>query len=251
MLNLRRDNNGIEFTLSEEYLADLPGTKEYQRDSRTSFLQFAHRLSNPFPNDFYTRTGTPFSVEFRWPFNSHPSRDVSWLPANVSDMRSPDLIAKLAIAITGPCQEFELRGKPFKRLEVMVNRIRAALDNSEFDFYKTAQHPTVLQEIVISEIPSASRSAEQAVEQFLVAKVYWLAFRRARKAASVWIADPWDAAYLGVGLNELVRAAEVVQARHLIRLSAEGDFASAEDALIAGAQSREQAPQRRPIGFSK
>ena len=251
LLNLKKESTDVEFTLSEEYLADLPGTKEYQRDSRTSFIQFAHRLRNPFPNDFYSRTGTPFSVEFRWPFNSHPSRDVLWLPVTVSDLRFPDLIAKTAITITGPFQEFELRSKPFKRFEVMVNSIRVALDNSEIEFYKTSEHPSLLQEIMISDLPSASRSAESAVEQFLVAKVYWLAFRRARKAASVWIADPWDAAYLGVSTTELIRAAEVAQARRLIHLSTEGDFASAEDALIAGVQSREQAPPRRPIGFTK
>src|SRR5215467_3106227 len=83
---ISKDSRTIDFTLPEEYLADLPGTVQYQRDTRTAVVQIANRLCNPFPNDFYARTGTPFSVEFRWPFNSHPSRDVLWLPASVWDM---------------------------------------------------------------------------------------------------------------------------------------------------------------------
>src|SRR6266853_1508791 len=65
----------------------------------------------------------------------------------LADFRFPDLIAKVAPAFSGPLLEFELKHKPFKRLEVLVNSIRAAFDNSRIEFYDKNAHPNLLQEI--------------------------------------------------------------------------------------------------------
>ena len=99
------------------------------------------------------------------------------------------------------------------------------------------------------DLPNATRSTDLAVQQFQAAKCYWLGFRRGRKNTSVWIADPWDAAYLGVSIQDLVRAAETQQARRLIRISDDGEFAYAEDALIASV-APEPTQHQNPIGFA-
>jgi hypothetical protein len=248
-IEIKKDSRTVDFTLSEEYLADLPAMKEWHQDVRKAFWQISRRLLNPFPNDFYASSGTPFNVEFQWPLKMHPSRDVFWLHAALLDNRFPDLVAKVAPAFSGPLLEFELKHKPFKRLEVLVNSIRAALDNSKIEFYGKNSHPNLLQEIPIFDIPVFSRFSDQAVGQFLAGKVYWLAFHRANRAGAVWIADPWDAEYLGVSVHELIRAAEILQARGLIRISADGDFASATDGMIGSYNTRPQR-QSRPIGFN-
>jgi len=247
---LSRAEHFIDFTLSEEFLADLPGTQAHQQETKEGIRVFAKRLSNPFPNDFYSRLGTPFSLDIHWPFNHHPSRDVIWLKANVTDIRFPDLIAKTAPVLGAPLNEFDLKHLPFKRLALIVNSIRSALDNSKLEFYSTGGHPNLLQEVPIWDLPSVTRFSDQAIQQFVAGKVYWLGFTRGRKATQVWIADPWDAAYLGVSVNDLIRAAETQQARRLIRLSADGEFASAEDALIASATSAQSVLRQNPIGFS-
>jgi hypothetical protein len=246
-----RGNQFIDFTLSEEFLADLPGTPSYQKETKEAFWAFGRRLGNVSPNDFYSRSGTPFTVEMYWPFNQHPSRDVIWLKVNLKDIRYPDLIAKTAVVLGLPLNEFDLRHAPFKRLAVIVNGVRTALDNSKLEFYSSDGHPNLLQEIPIWDLPSAARFSDQAIQQFLVGKVYWLGFIRGRKDTQVWIADPWDAAYLGVSVNDLIRAAETQQARRLIRLSSDGEFASAEDPLIASVASTESNRRRNPIGFAQ
>jgi hypothetical protein len=248
-IEIRKDNHSVSFTLSEEYLADLPAMREWHQDVRTAFWQISRRLRNPFPNDFYASSGTPFNAEFQWPLKMHPSRDVFWLHGTLVDFRFPNLIAKVAPAFSGPLLEFELKHKPFKRLEILVNCIRSAFDNSSIEFYDKNAHPNVLQEIPIFEMPVFSRFSDQAVAQFLTGKVYWLAFQRANNAGAVWIADPWDAEYLGVSVHELIRAAQILQARGLIKISPDGDFASATDMMIASVHT---APPRqmRPIGFN-
>ncbi len=248
---LGRGDRSVDFTLSEEFLADLPGTQQHQQHTTEAFGMFAKRLHSPLPNGFYSRSGTPFKVEFQWPLKKHPSRDVVWLHASVEDIRFPDLVAKTAPVIFGPLEEFEFKHRPFKRLEVIVNSLRISLDSSRLEFYSPGQHPSILQEITISDLPSVARVGETAIQQFLVAKVYWLAFKTGGKNALVWIADPWDAFYLGVSVNELMRASEILQARRLIRLSEyDGELALAEDALIALPVSNEPAQSNRPIGFA-
>ncbi len=243
--------NSLDFTLSEEFLADLPGTPAHQRETREAFWAFAMRLGNVSPNDFYCKSGTPVSLEIYWPFNQHPSRDVIWLKVNVKDLRFPDLIAKTAVVIGSPLNEFELKHTPFRRLAIIVNSLRMALDNSKLEFYSSDGHPNLLQEVQIWDLPNPVRSTDSTIQQFLAAKVYWLGFRKGRKSTPVWIADPWDAAYLGVSVQELVRAAEAQQARYFIKISENGEFASAEDPLIASIATAESRQYRNPIGFTR
>jgi len=246
---ISRDGKVIDFVLSGEFLADLPGTPSHRQHALEALSIFAKRLGNAYPNDFYSASGTPFSIKANWRISQHPSRDVVWLNVEVTDFRFPDLVAKTAVIIYLTLEEFDFKFAPFHRMAVVVGGIRDALDRSTIDFYSPGQHPKLLQEVTISEMPAKTRSTDDAVEQFLAAKIYWLGFKRGNKRTAVWIADPWDASYLGVATNELIRAAQVVQARGLIRLSDNEQFARAEDALIA-APPAHSASHGSPIGFA-
>ena len=131
-----------------------------------------------------------------------------------------------------------------------MNAIRSALDRSKIEFYDSARHPSLLQEIVISELQPSPRCNDEAIQQFLAGKIYWLGYRRGDKTTPVWISDPWDASYLGVSTNELRRAAQVLEARGLIKLLLEEEFAIPNDPLIAVSPSVQAASVRNPIGFA-
>jgi hypothetical protein len=75
-------------------------------------------------------------------------------------------------------------------------------------------------------------SDEQARQQFLVFKAFWLSGVLGN-SQPVWIADPRDAQYLNTTPEELVRAAAVLAAAGLITLDADPEFAAATPALMA------------------
>jgi hypothetical protein len=246
---LRRGENVIDFTLSEEFLSDLPGTASHQQHLREALVGFSNRLRNRSASDFYTMSGTPFNLNVFWPLKRHPSRDVVWLHADLEDLRYPDFVAKVAAVIFGGVEHSEFKFKPFNRIAAIVDAIRTALDNSQLQFFRRGEHPENLQEVEIPDLPRHPRISDEGVEQFVAAKVYWLGFKRGDKTAQVWVADPWDASYLGVGVRELVQSAQVSQARGLIKLSADSQFANAEDALILRQRQTESVPRKRRIGF--
>jgi hypothetical protein len=121
---------------------------------------------------------------------------------------------------------------PFARIQAVVNAVRDSLDKSEIQFYKRSQHPPETQEIPILDRLEFVRVPEDFVEEFLTNKLFWLGFKRGDQATRVWIADPWDAAYLGVSVRELVRTAQVLKARDMALLTSDGQFASPGDALL-------------------
>lgn len=246
---LRKGSNVVDFILSEEFLSDLPNTPGYKQHVTEGLVGFSNRLRNRFATDFYSISGTPFNLNILWPLNRHPSRDVVWLHADVVDFRYPDFVAKVAAVIFGGNEAFEFKFKPFDRIAAIVDGIRTSLDNSQLQFFKRDAHPENLQEVEIPILPRHPRISDEGIEQFVAAKVYWLGFKRGDKTAPVWIADPWDASYLGVGMRELIQAAQVVQARGLIKLSADNQFANAEDALILSQRQAESLPPKRRMGF--
>lgn len=246
---LRKGSNVVDFILSEEFLSDLPNTPGHKQHVTEALVGFSNRLRNRFATDFYSMSGTPFNLNILWPLNRHPSRDVVWLHADVEDFRYPDFVAKVAAVIFGGNEAFEFKFKPLDRIAAIVDGIRASLDNSQLQFFKRDAHPENLQEVEIPVLARHPRISDEGIEQFVAAKVYWLGFKRSDKTAPVWIADPWDASYLGVGMRELIQAAQVVQARGLIKLSADNQFANAEDALILSQRQAESLPPKRRIGF--
>jgi hypothetical protein len=248
---LSRAQKMINFTISEEFLADLPNSPAHRRHTEEGLSIFANRIQNSDPNDFYTASGTPFNAAIKWPIQFHPSRDVTWLKVNVTDMRFAGLVAKISVVIDLWLDEHEFKYAPFTHIAAVVNAIRAAFDRSKIEFYDSTRHPSLLQEIIISELQHSPRFSDDAIQQFLAAKIYWLGFKRGDKSTPVWIKDAWDASYLGVSTDDLRRAAQILEARGLIRLLPEGEFAVAGNPLIANLPSPQVLSTRNPIGFAR
>jgi hypothetical protein len=237
----------FDFVVSNEFLMDLPSTPGHQLHVNEYLPAILTRFRNHSPSEFFAKSGTAFRVTINWPFKAHPSRDVIWCHVEVEDLRFPGLVAMTTPAIWTGLDGAEFRFRPFARIEAVVNAIRGSLDRSEIQFYKRDDHPSLTQEISIFEELNFARSPDESVEQFLAGKVFWLAFKRGNQSTPVWIADPWDAKYLGVSVKELIQTAQVLQARGLISLAPDNQFASARDALLLSLPVA--TATRVPIGF--
>ena len=167
------------------------------------------------------------------------NRDATHARVDVTDLSHPGSIAKIEVVIWGIVRD-DLKFKPFQRIQVVTDAIRDALDESKIAFYASDSQPNRLQTIEIGDVKQYSRTEESRVQQFLAWKVYWMGFKRGDKRTKVWIADPWDANYLGVTPQDLVRVAQTLEAHELITLvSKDVDFASSSDALLRAATPQE------------
>lgn len=236
-----------DFALSAEFLMDLPAMSGHQRHVEEYLPAILTRLQNTSPNAYFSRNGVPLEVKLHWPFKEHPSRAVLWCHADVEDARSPGLIARTAPVIDLYLDSDRFEFRPFARMESVVNAIRRSLDKSEIHFFKRNEHPSETQEIRIFDRLEFPRVAEDALEQFIAGKVFWLGFKQGDQSTKVWIADPWDASYLGVSAKELIRTAQVLQAHGTLVLASDGQFASAGDILLQ--RPPVPAEPRQRIGF--
>ncbi len=244
---IENQERSFDFVLSNEFLMDLPGMSSHKAHIHEYLPAILGRFKNHSPREFFARSGTPFNLRIHWPFKAHPNRDVIWCHVEVEDLRFPDLVAMTTPAIWMFLDDTEFQFRPLARIEAVVHAVRNSLDRSEIQFYKRDQHPSETQEIKISDKFKFARASEDSIEQFLAGKVFWLAFKRGDQSTTVWIADPWDASYLGVTDKELVRAAQVLQARGIITLTPDSQFASAGAALLQSVPFAAQS--RTPIGF--
>src|SRR5260370_17286194 len=67
--------NQTDFTLSEEFLDDLPNTKEYQAMVDSYARAVAGRLKCGSPELFYCESGVGVQVSFEWPIHSGGIQD--------------------------------------------------------------------------------------------------------------------------------------------------------------------------------
>jgi hypothetical protein len=68
--------------------------------------------------------------------------------------------------------------------------------------------------------------------------VYWLAFKQGDRKTKVWLADPWDAAYLNTDTRSLTQLAQALEAADYVALDDDG-FASAGKNLLIESESFE------------
>ncbi len=231
--------NEVDFTLTHEFLTDLPNQKEYKLFLEDYAVGLEHRFEQPNPRDFYCRSGTAFNLEIFWPLNQVPNRAASYLRVNVEDIRTPTLIAKCAVLFGMETGELH---NPFERQQMVVNSIRQAIDEQNITFYPKAAHPDQLQQIETWAMRGLPPSTTQSdLEQFVSGKVYWLGFKREGRDSKVWVADPWDAKYLGVEQAALRRTAQIQEARDVLKVDSE-DFARPGKGLLLSSSKFEFEP---------
>src|SRR5260370_40392239 len=112
--------NQTDFTLSEEFLDDLPNTKEYQAMVDSYARAVAGRLKCGSPELFYCQSGVAIQVSYHWPIQSgiHNNELKAFILMDVTN-RADGKIAKCSVQIGG--------GRVFAVLVQVVNSLRSAI----------------------------------------------------------------------------------------------------------------------------
>lgn len=219
-----------DFCLPAEVLEDMEGTPGYKQHANKFARAIEKRLRNPRPQAFMTRTGVPIDVESFWPHEAWAGRTASFVRTNVRNLKDSKL-AKCFVVVTHQQQIFDLKENPFIEFSGIINGVRHAVDSGDLIFYPDAEHPDTLQRLDLR--PGENqRQNSKTLETFLEAKIFWLGFKEGNATTLIWIADPWDADYLGISPPELVREVEVLEARGIVRLDESREFASAGQQLL-------------------
>jgi hypothetical protein len=230
-------NKTANFCLSSEVLEDMQGTPGYKQQANLFARAMENRLRNYNPLAFMTRSGVPVEIESTWPHEAWAGRAASYVLTNVRDLRDSK-VARCFVAVTHHQQMFELKENPFLEFGGIVNSVRDSVDTCQLVFYPNVDHPYALQQVNLrlEERPAVE---PRVVEAFLENKIFWLGFRAGNASSLVWMGDPWDADYLGISPLDLVREAEILEARDIIRLDEGRHFGSAGKELLLRARELE------------
>ncbi len=204
-----RNSERHMIVLSDEFLSDLSGSREFQESTKAYVEALENRMLNVSVSDFYCTSGIPLHIEIEWPAEPIPGYTASAVQVHIQDLRAQNKVAIGAVKMTHQQQIFDLKKDPFIREQAVVNSIRT--------------------------------ENEEEIEEFLLGKIYWLGFKRSARRTPVWIADPWDARYLGTTVTTLIQTAQVLEAGKMISLDASQRFASAGDGLLVRARTSRRA----------
>ena len=225
------------FSLSNEALSDLPAMKGYQQGALALARALENRFRSAASNGFFCASGVPVEVQVQWPMEPLPSKAASFVRVEVADMRN-GRVAQIFVVITHQQSMFELKQNPFAVHGGIVNSIRLSVDSGLITFHPPEAQPKDLQRVELTLGWGATASA-QLIDRFLTGKVFWLAFKVRDSDSQVWVADPWDAEYLGASVAALKQASQILDARSELRLQADTEFASIGRALLVQARKFE------------
>ena len=238
------------FTISHEALSDLPATKSYQEGADRFARGLESRFRNKSPDIFFCEAGVPVLVQIEWPLEHLANRAASYVRVRVVDTRD-GRTAHCYVVITYQQSIFDLKTDPFLVQEGIVNSIRTAVDLGQINFYPEQAHPLELQKVDMI-LKASNPATPESIDKFLQQKVIWLAFRAGDATSIVWIADPWDADYLGTSTAELKRAAQVLNACAELRLDDSHEFASiGRDLLVRMRDSARSTTARHDLLHAK
>jgi len=199
------------------------------------------RLKNPIPLGFVTLGGIPLRFELAWPFHRSTSgADFYVLHGKAWLLSDPDLglhaefSANLTLTIADALPSLEPRDAE----AVVINAARMTADAGRMEFKKSAK-------LVPLEVSSRylnfktrqvifATASEEQVRTFLEREVYWLGSCSGKSDAMVWLADPYDCAYLNQPPEKLVATAQALEREGWLLL--DGEFGSATKKLAGKAE---------------
>lgn len=208
------------------------------------------RLRNSIPLAFVTLGGVPLRFELAWPFHRstsgadfHVLHGKAWLLSDPNATLHAEFAANISRTIVEALPSLEAKDAE----GVVINAARMAADAGRMEFKKSAKLvPVEVSSRYFSfktnQIMFATASEDQ-VRNLLERKVYWLGHRPALSSqpgsnrspvekgqdAKVWIADPYDCAYLNQDAEKLISTAQALERDGLLQL--DGEFASTTEKL--------------------
>jgi hypothetical protein len=194
------------------------------------------RSKNPIPMAFVTLGGLPLRFELTWPFHAstagadfHILHGKVWLLSDPALSLHAEFAANVSLTIVEALPSLE----PHDAEIVVINATRMAADAGRMQFKKSPK-------LVPVEVSSRhfsfktnqivfTAASDEQLRSFLLHKVYWLGYRSGKSDAKVWIADPYDCAYLNNSAEKLMTTAKALGQEGLLQL--EGEFDSATSKL--------------------
>ncbi|HLQ51872.1 MAG TPA: hypothetical protein VK129_10270 [Terriglobales bacterium] len=189
------------------------------------------RFKNPNPLAFVTLGGVPLRFELAWPFHAstsgadfHILHGKAWLLSDPELALHAEFAANVSLTIVEALPSLE----PKDAEVVVINATRMAADAGRLEFKKSAK-------LVPVEVSSRhfsfktnqivfATATEEELRSFIERKVYWLGSRSGKSDARIWIADPYDCAYLNNSAEKLLAAAQTLASEGLLQI--DGEFAS-------------------------
>jgi hypothetical protein len=206
--------------------------------SSLSEVMHTQRSQNPNPDAYLTLAGLPVTIQMQWPFHGSGSGgDFYLLHGTMMLQDGSGLHADVAVQLS---QTFKEQLPSLERQDsetAVVNALRKELDRKQLELVKSGKKqpvPISSRHYNIKNHKLVFAKADDAqVRDFLQTKVFWLAHKLSgeKHDAKVWIADVYDADYMGTAASHLLEIATALASEGLLKL--EGEFASATDALIS------------------
>jgi hypothetical protein len=227
-----------DFSVSREQLSDLPSMPKYRQSASDLARILEKRFQNVSPDIFLTASWQPIQIEVFWPIRALPGRFASYVETHITKTRTQEF-ARCYVVITYQDNIGQLKEVPFQIHEGITNSVRNAADFDQIKFYPSrTEHPDDIQPISLSFVAKAPGVVD--VGDFLKQKVNLLGFRAVSKDTRVWIADPWDSAYINAQPKILLQEAEILEAEEYIRLDDSRQFATADKKLLLDAKFKTQ-----------
>ena len=195
------------------------------------------RSQNPDPDAYVTLAGLPVTIQMQWPFHGSGSGGDFYLLHGIMTLQDGSgLHADVAVQLS---QTFKEQLPSLERADsesAVVNALRKELDRKQLELVKSGKKqpvPISSRHYSLKNHKLVFAKADDAqIREFLEAKAFWLAHRLSGKRdAKVWIADVYDADYLGTTTAHLLEIAKTLAGEGLLKL--EGESASAMDPLVA------------------
>jgi len=201
-------------------------------------VMHTQRSQNPNPDAYLTLAGLPVAIQMQWPFHGSGSGgDFYLLHGAMTLQDGSGLHADVAVQLS---QTFKEQLPSLERQDsesAVVNALRKELDRKQLELLKSGKKqpvPISSRHYSIKNHKLVFAKADDAqIREFLQAKVFWLAYKLngEKRDTKVWIADVYDADYMGTPASHLLEIANGLANEGLLNL--EGEFARPTDVLLS------------------
>ena len=243
--DLSKGTKEVRVTLGYEFVTDLPGTKEFHLALSSYLTALALRFPGQSFLEFATLSGISVKFEIDFPFSrSTEGGDFEFVHVHTQSGLDIVFEANFSVHLTHTMAVNIASLESIITEPLVVNAVRKFIDSKQAVFYAGGKHPLDLQVVTIQSSDYDyktkrfvyQKATEEEIAGFLKRKVYWLGFRHGNQATRVCIADPYDAAYLGVSEERLQQAAAILAADDLVQLDSAGLYASIGAKLLLQAR---------------
>jgi hypothetical protein len=188
---------------------------------------------------YVTLTGLPLLIELRYPFHKSASgADFSVLHADVELGNSDRLHAAVAVNVSVTVREVLPSLEPKDTEGPVINSLRKEVDRRQLEFLKSGKLVPVHFSSRYFDFKRNKwvfgHANDDEIAQLLTRKVFW---HSKLVGGNVWVGDPTEALYVESTVDQILQIARRLAASGLMTL--EGDWASANASLLAGAEKFE------------